>query len=62
MRFPVLFALSAVLFAVDLLVPDVIPFADELLLGLATAIFATWKKRRHEATLAREAAPGPTPP
>lgn len=62
MRFPVLFAISAVLFAVDLVVPDVIPFADEILLGLATAIFATWKKRRHEAALARDAAAGPTPP
>ena len=38
------------------------PFADEILLGLATAIFATWKKRRHEAALARDAAAGPTPP
>lgn len=46
LRFPVLFVISAVLFGVDLIVPDVIPFADELLLGLATALFASWRRRR----------------
>lgn len=61
MRFPVLFAIAAALFAVDLVVPDVIPFADELLLGLATAILATWKKRRHETAIARDAAASPPP-
>jgi hypothetical protein len=61
MRFPILFAISALLFVVDLVVPDVIPFADEILLGLATAIFATWKKRRHEASIARDAAGRPAP-
>jgi len=43
LRFPVLFAISAALFAVDLVVPDVIPFVDEILLGLATALLATWQ-------------------
>lgn len=46
LRFPVLFAISAVLFLVTLVVPDPIPFADELLLGLATALLASWRKRR----------------
>jgi hypothetical protein len=59
MRFPVLFAIAALLFATDLVVPDVIPFADEILLGLATAILATWKKRRHETAIARDAAANP---
>jgi hypothetical protein len=45
LRFPVLFLVSAALFGVDLLLPDVIPFADELLLGLATALLATFKRR-----------------
>ena len=27
-------------------VPDVIPFVDELLLGLMTLLLAAWKKRR----------------
>jgi hypothetical protein len=45
LRFPTLFAVSAVLFLVTLVVPDAIPFADELLLGLATALLAAWRKR-----------------
>jgi len=59
MRFPVLFAVAALLFLVDLVVPDVIPLVDEILLGLATAILATWKKRRHESAIARDAAANP---
>lgn len=55
LRFPILFGIAAALFAIDLVVPDVIPFADEVLLGLATAMLATWKKRRHEAAIARDA-------
>ncbi len=46
LRFPVLFVLSAALFAVDLVVPDFIPFADEVLLGLATALLASWRTGR----------------
>jgi hypothetical protein len=45
LRFPTLTAITAALFLVDLIVPDVIPFADELLLGLATALLASWRKR-----------------
>lgn len=45
LRFPQLFALAAILFVVDLLIPDLIPFADEILLGLATTLFASWKSR-----------------
>ena len=39
-----LFVLAAVLFAVDVLVPDPIPFLDEALLGLLTYALARWKK------------------
>ena len=46
LRFKTLFLLTASLFAVDLFVPDVIPLLDELLLGLATLLFATWRKRK----------------
>ncbi|MGH7541884.1 MAG: DUF6116 family protein, partial [Gemmatimonadota bacterium] len=42
LRFPRLFFLTAVLFAVDLFLPDVIPFADEILLGLGTALLGAW--------------------
>jgi hypothetical protein len=47
LQHPTLFRITALLFAVDLLVPDIIPFADEILLGLATMLFANWK-RRHD--------------
>lgn len=45
LRFPVLFALTAVLLIVDLLIPDTIPFADEILLGLGAALLGNWRKR-----------------
>ena len=48
LRFPALLALSAALFIADLLVPDLIPIADELVLGLVTAGLASWKKQKHE--------------
>ena len=43
LRFPQLFALTATLFAIDLLIPDLIPFVDEILLGLGTLLLANWK-------------------
>lgn len=41
MRFPKLFMLTTVLFLIDLVVPDVIPLVDEILLGLATLLLAS---------------------
>jgi len=46
LRHPQLFALMALLFAVDLVVPDFVPFADEILLGLGTLFLGRWKRRR----------------
>lgn len=46
LRFPQLFAITAVLFVVDVLVPDFIPFVDEVLLALATLLLGSWKKHR----------------
>lgn len=46
LRYPQLFYLAAALFVLDVLVPDVVPFVDELLLGLATLLLAGWKKRK----------------
>jgi hypothetical protein len=48
LRFPQLFVLTAGLFLLDLIVPDLIPFADEVLLGLLTVLFASWRRRRTE--------------
>ena len=36
------------LFLVDLLVPDFIPFIDEIILGLLAIILANWKKERNQ--------------
>jgi hypothetical protein len=46
LRFPALFAVTATLFIVDVLIPDVIPFADEILLGLGAALFGSLKQRK----------------
>ncbi len=46
LRFPVLFGITAVLFFLDFITPDLIPFADEILLGLGAALIASFKKRK----------------
>lgn len=48
LRYPTLFKITAALFALTLLVPDPLPFIDELLLGLGTLLLATWKDRDKE--------------
>lgn len=45
LRFPTLFAVTAGLFVLDLLVPDFVPLADELLLGLLALLFASIRRR-----------------
>lgn len=45
LRFPRLLALTAALFVIDLLVPDFIPFADEIILGLLATLLAMLKKK-----------------
>jgi hypothetical protein len=44
LRYPTLFWVTAALFALDLAVPDVLPFADEILLALGTLLLARLKK------------------
>jgi len=46
LRFPVLFALVAGLFLIDVVVPDLIPFVDEVLLALGTLLVGSLRKRR----------------
>ena len=48
LRFPQLFMLTAGLFVLDLLIPDLIPFLDEFVLGLATLLLGAWTKRKKE--------------
>ena len=44
LRYPWLFAITGALFLVDLLVPDFVPFGDELLLALATLVIGSRKR------------------
>lgn len=46
LSYPRLFMLAAALFGLDVIVPDFIPFADEILLGMATLLLANWKRRK----------------
>ncbi len=57
LRFPRLLALTVFLFAIDLVIPDVIPLADEILLGLVAAILGTLKKKRRDQIAATAAPP-----
>ncbi|MFK8020609.1 MAG: DUF6116 family protein [Pseudomonadales bacterium] len=52
LRFKQLFFLTGALFIADLFIPDILPFADEILLGLATLVFANWKDGRQTGDVA----------
>ena len=45
LRFPYLFVAALALLAVNLVIPDPIPFFDELLLALGAAMIASFKKK-----------------
>ncbi|MEM7413434.1 MAG: DUF6116 family protein [Myxococcota bacterium] len=44
LRFPTLFFVTAGLFVFDVFVPDALPFADEILLGLGALVLARWRR------------------
>jgi hypothetical protein len=46
LRFPALFVILFVLTVADWIVPDPLPFLDEIVLAVLTAIFGLWKDRR----------------
>ena len=46
LRFPRLAMITAGLFVADLLIPDFIPFIDEILLGLATLLLGNLRRRK----------------
>ena len=48
LRFPYLFAVTAVVFVVDLFIPDLIPFVDEIMLGFAATVLGMWRARRNK--------------
>lgn len=45
LSFPRLFLLTAVLFILNTMILDPIPFVDEILLGLGTLLLSRWKKK-----------------
>jgi hypothetical protein len=58
LRFPVLFLILLFVTVTDLVIPDILPFADEIVLAVLTAIFGLWKDRRAPKP---EPAAGPRP-
>lgn len=59
LRFKHLFLITGGLFLLTLVLPDPIPFADEVLFGLATLLLSQWKKRGlPPEPQAQSAAPG----
>ena len=46
LRFPQLTALLAIVFVIDLVTPDPLPFMDEIILGLLGLLFASLKRSR----------------
>ncbi len=49
LRFPSLFVLFAALTVADIVIPDVIPLADEIGLALLTLLLGLWKDRRNHS-------------
>lgn len=45
LKFPQAFAFFVALFLFDLIIPDFVPFIDEILLGLGAALFGMWRER-----------------
>lgn len=45
LRFPALFMLTLGLFVLDMLMPDPLPFIDEILLALGSLLFASWRRK-----------------
>ena len=48
LRHPQLFLLFAALFGIDFLLPDAIPFLDEMMLLVGTVLLGTMRRRRDE--------------
>mgnify|MGYP005839497723 CR=1 FL=1 len=49
LRFPWLLLLTATLFVLNALIPDPLPFIDEILLALAAAVLARLKQKKPPA-------------
>jgi hypothetical protein len=45
LRFPKLLAITVALFVIDLIFPDMVPFVDEILLGIISLLFASLRNK-----------------
>jgi hypothetical protein len=50
LRYPYMFAIAASLFLLDVLIPDLLPLADEILLAVVTVLLASRKVAREPVT------------
>jgi hypothetical protein len=50
LRFPYLFGLTALLFVLNLFVPDAIPMADEIVMGLVALLLGSIRKKKGTET------------
>lgn len=46
LKYPWLLALTITVLVIDLLIPDFVPFIDEIFLATMTAVFTLWRERR----------------
>ena len=46
LRYPTLFKLVGLLFVLDFFLPDLVPFVDEILLGLGTLLLGALRTRK----------------
>jgi hypothetical protein len=44
LKYPQLLVVTAIVLLLDLVLPDLVPFADEILLALLTTLFALWRE------------------
>lgn len=44
LSYPKLFVITAILFVIDFMIPNMIPF-DDIALGVATLVLANWRKK-----------------
>ncbi|HEX9800968.1 MAG TPA: DUF6116 family protein [Thermoanaerobaculia bacterium] len=62
LKFPQLFAVLLALFLFDLVFPDLVPFVDEILLGLGAALFGSWREKVPQRQPATPPMKNVTPP
>jgi hypothetical protein len=51
---------TAALFLIDFIVPDLVPVRDEILLGVATLLLGAWRKQKQDRRIAGETKRLPT--